>query len=58
MERAFREFVDIEDTMEEGIDAREEFQAPKNSNFEEEFGLHDIVDWFNVLKKMLTFTTF
>ena len=43
-ERAFWEFVDIEDAMEEGIDAREEFQAPKNFNFEEEFRLHDIVD--------------
>ena len=43
-EKAFWAFVDIEDPMEEGIDAREEFQAPKNFNFGEEFRLHDIVD--------------
>ena len=44
--------------MEKDIDVPQESQAPENSNFAEEFGLHDIVDQFNVLKKMLNLTTF
>ena len=34
----------IEDLMEEDIDVPEEIEAPKNSNFDEEFGMQDIVD--------------
>ena len=40
----FGHITDIEDPMEEGIDVPEEIQAPENSNFDEEFDLHDIVD--------------
>ena len=40
----FGHLADIEDPMEEDIDVPEESQAPENSNFNEEFGLHDIVD--------------
>ena len=40
----FGHLADMEDPMEEDIDVPEENQAPKNSNFDEEFGLHDIVD--------------
>jgi len=40
----FGHLADIEDPMEEDIDVPEESQAPENSNFDEEFGLHDIVD--------------
>ena len=35
---------DIEDPMEEDIDVPEEIQAPENSNVDEEFGMHDIVE--------------
>ena len=34
----------IKNPMEEGIDVPEEIQAPENSNFDEEFCMHDIVD--------------
>ena len=44
--------------MEDDIDVREEIQAPSNSNLDEEFVLHDIVDWFHFLKKMLNLTIF
>ena len=40
----FEHLADIEDPMEEDLDVPEESQAPENSNFDEEFGLHDIVD--------------
>ena len=40
----FGHLADIEDPMEEDIDVPEESQALENSNFNEEFGLHDIVD--------------
>ena len=40
----FGHLADIEDPMEEDIDISEEIKAPKNSNFDEEFGLHEIVD--------------
>ena len=40
----FGHLADIEDPMEEDIDVSEESQAPENSNFDEEFVLHDIVD--------------
>ena len=40
----FGHLVDIEDPMEEDIDVPEEIQPPENSNFDEEFVLHDIVD--------------
>ena len=40
----FGNFADIEDPMEEDIDVLEESQALENFNFDEEFGLHDIVD--------------
>ena len=40
----FGNLADIEDLMEEDIDVPEESQALENSNFDEEFGLHDIVD--------------
>ena len=36
--------ANIEDLMEEDIDVPEESQALENSNFDEECGLHDIVD--------------
>ena len=39
----FGHLADIEDPMEEDIDVPEESQALENSNFDEEFGLHDIV---------------
>ena len=44
--------------MEKDIDVPQESQAPENSNFDEEFGLREIVDQFNVLKRMLNFITF
>ena len=40
----FGYLADIQDPMEEDIDVPEQIQAPKNSNLDEEFGLHDIVD--------------
>ena len=40
----FGHLANIEDPMKEDIDVPEEIQAPKNSNFDEESGLHDIVD--------------
>ena len=40
----FGHLADIEDPMEEDIDVPEESQALENSNFDEEFGPHDIVD--------------
>ena len=40
----FGDPADIEDPMEEDIDVREEIQAPENSNVDEEFGMHDIVE--------------
>ena len=40
----FRNLADIEDPMEEDIDVLEEIQAPENSNVDEEFGMHDIVE--------------
>ena len=40
----FGHLANIEDPMEEDIDVPEEIQAPENSNFDEEFGLHVIVD--------------
>ena len=40
----FGHLADIEYPMEEDIDVPEESQAPENSNFDEEFGLHDCVD--------------
>ena len=54
----FGHLADIKDAMEEDINVLEEIQAPKNSNFNEEFGLHDIVDQFHVLKKMLNLKSF
>ena len=39
----FGNLADIEDPKDD-IDVLEESQAPQNSNFNEEFGLHDIVD--------------
>ena len=40
----FWHLADIEGPMEGDIDVPEEGQAPENSNFDEEFGLYDIVD--------------
>jgi hypothetical protein len=40
----FGDLADIEDPMEEDIDVPEEIQAPENSNVDEEFGMHDIVE--------------
>ena len=42
--KKFRYLANIEDPMEEEIDVPEEIQPPENSNFDEEFGLHYIVD--------------
>ena len=39
----FEHLAYIEESMEEDIDVPEESQAPENSNFDEEFGLHHIV---------------
>ena len=40
----FGDLADIEDPMEEDIDVPKEIQAPENSNVDEEFGMHDIVE--------------
>ena len=40
----FGDLANIEDPMEEDIDVPEEIQAPENSNVDEEFGMHDIVE--------------
>ena len=40
----FENLADLEDPMEHDIDVPDKSQAPENSNFDEEFGLHDIVD--------------
>ena len=54
----FGHLADIEYQMEEDIDVPEEIQALENSNVDEEFGMHDIVEYFHVLKKMLILTIF
>ena len=40
----FGHFVEVEEPMEENNEAREEIQAVENANFDEDFGLHDILD--------------
>jgi len=40
----FGDLADIEDPMEEDIDVPEQIQDPENSNVDEEFGMHDIVE--------------
>ena len=40
----FGDLANIEDPMEEDIGVPEEIQAPENSNVDEEFGMHDIVE--------------
>ena len=40
----FGDLTDIEDPMEEDIDVSDEIQAPENSDVDEEFGMHDIVE--------------
>ena len=40
----FGHFAEVEDPMVENNEVQEESQAVKNANFDEYFGLHDILD--------------
>ena len=49
----FGNFAKVEDPMAKNNEVQEDSQAVENANFNEDFGLHDILDQFHDVEKNL-----
>ena len=47
----FGNFIEVEEPMEENNEVQEEIQAVENANFDEDFGLHDILYYFHDIEE-------
>ena len=49
----FCHYAEVEEPMEENNEVQEESQAIENVKFDEDFGLHDILDQFHDVEEMV-----